>query len=480
MAKLMLIDSCHSEEIRVAIIADDLLEDFDFEAKSKKNRRGNIYLAKVTRVEPSLQAAFINYGEERHGFLVFTEIHPDYYRIPVVDREILAKKILQMEDQDCNYLFKNYILYSNNCLPKYNLSCNRKLYSPYNLLLEKYLITKNYLLSEEDYLSQSFIISTNCSPNECLLYDYYLLTNSALLEEKYFLQKNHLFNDEKLMHCSYLIISHNIRCFKDLLTNNELLNKQEIVNDGAFLKGIDLVCKSTDVSNPSVSSDSNFFIRSNLSINKFSFISFTDKELFLEKKDPNSLLIRSYISLNNNIMFDDFFQKYINREKENFHLFYKKYKIQEVIQKNQILLVQVLKEERGDKGAAVTTYISIAGRYSVLMTNLPDSGGVSRKIDNIKERKKLRLILDSIEVPYGMSLIIRTAGLGHSKLEIKRDSDYLISTWHKIRDLTFNSVAPSIVYEEGNIIKRSLRDLYSKDFDEIILQGDEIFKEAKN
>ncbi|MCP4922858.1 MAG: ribonuclease E/G, partial [bacterium] len=326
MPKLMLIDTSHKEETRVAVLSEDRLEEFDFESNSKKNLRGNVYLAKITRVEPSLQAAFVDYGGNRHGFLAFSEIHPDYYRIPVADREALEEEIRQMET-------------------------------------EKH---------SEDLADESEELETGKSDKK---------TNDKA---------------EKKADLDFEV---------------------EIIGDEG--------AKSSDTPGSS------------------------DTENAEEEKAKTIPL-------------------------------YKRYKIQEVIEKNQIVLIQVSKEERANKGAALTTYMSIAGRYCVLMPNSRHGGGVSHKIESIKERKKLRTILDSIETPEGMSLIVRTAGRGHTKAEIKRDSDYLMRTWDKIRELTLSSVAPSLVHEEGNLLKKSLRDLYSKDFEEVLVQGEDGYKQAKD
>lgn len=272
----MLIDSTHCEEVRVAVLSESgRLEDFDFETASKKNLKGNIYLAKVIRIEPSLQAAFVEYGGDRHGFLAFDDIHPDYFRIPIAERaeiESAEEKIVQEIDD----------------------------------------------VEEEGFV-------------------------------------------------------------------------------------------------------------------------------------PRRLNI------------------------------YKNYKIQEVLKRGQIMLVQVVKEERGNKGAALTTYLSLAGRYCVLMPNAGHGcGGVSRKISDVKDRKRLRAVIESLNIPDTMGLIVRTAGMDRTKLEIRRDSDYLLKLWGEIRDLTMDSVAPALIHEESNLIKRSIRDVYSKDIDKLLIQGEEGYKEAKN
>ena len=289
MPNRMLIDANHDEETRVIVLSKEgKIEEFDIEAKDRNQIRGNIYLAKVTRVEPSLQAAFVEYGGNRHGFLAFNEIHPDYYQIPTSER----KKLLDEES--------------------------------------------------------------------------------------------------------------------------------ELVKDSDANEDIDEI--QSDVS-----------------------------------------------------------EDVIDQEESNRNTKHRKrYKIQEVIKKRQIILVQVTKEERGNKGAALTSYISLAGRYCVLMPNTARGGGISRKISDIKTRNKIKASIDSLKIPEGMGVIIRTAGAQRTKTEIKRDFEYLTRLWQTIRDLTLNSSAPELIYEEGSLVKRSIRDLYNKDVDEIVISGENAFLEAKN
>ena len=294
----MLIDATHVEETRVVIVDGTKLDELDIETSTKKQLKGNIYLAKVARVEPSLQAAFVDYGGNRHGFLAFNEIHPDYYQIPVADREAL-KEALLAEDKDDDHE------------------------------------TESETESAEDEESDERIVET-VSENEA---------------------------DEVAA-----------RRFKQI----------------------------------------------------------------------------------------------------------KKYKIQEVIHRGQVLLVQVIKEERGNKGAALTTYLSLAGRYCVLMPNNARGGGVSRKITNAADRKRLKGIVSKLPLPTGMSVIVRTAGKERTSLEIKRDYDYLIKTWVQIRDTTMESSAPALIHEEGNLIKRALRDMYTRDIEEILIEGEAEYKMARD
>ncbi len=299
MVKRMLIDATHPEETRAVVLDDRYLADFDFETSTKLQLKGNIYLAKITRVEPSLQAAFVEYGGNRHGFLAFSEIHPDYYQVPQADRALL-------ED------------------------------------IEREAATKSGGADPEAE------VNGDVQPAETITTDA----------------------DEETA------------------------------------------------------------------------------EVMADQARRRARLLRSY-------------------------------KIQEVIKRRQIMLVQVVKEERGNKGAALTTYLSLAGRYCVLMPNTPRGGGISRKIVQADDRRKLKEIAQELEVPTGMGLIIRTAGQERSKAEIKRDYEYLLRLWNEIRDTTLKSVAPSLIYEEGDLIKRAMRDLYTRDIEEVLVEGDEGYRSAK-
>jgi ribonuclease E len=290
----MLIDSTHTEETRVVVMNGSRVEEFDFESHARKQLRGNIYLAKVTRVEPSLQAAFVEYGGNRHGFLAFNEIHPDYYQIPVADREKLMAELAAQAQANNN---------------------------------------GNGHADDEDESEDD----------------------------------DHGHDDD--------------------LPDEERRLRQHLI---------------------------------------------------------------------------------------------RRYKIQEVIKRRQILLVQVVKEERGNKGAALTTYMSLAGRYCVLMPNTARGGGISRKITNTSDRKRLKTLVQSLDVPHGMGLIVRTAGAKRTKLEIKRDYDYLLRVWETIRETTLKSNAPALIYEEEDLVKRAIRDLFDKDFDGVLVEGEDGYRSAKD
>ncbi|MDH3233379.1 MAG: Rne/Rng family ribonuclease [Alphaproteobacteria bacterium] len=288
MVKRMLIDATHPEETRVVVVSGNRLEEFDYETETRKQLKGNIYLAKVTRVEPSLQAAFVDYGGNRHGFLAFNEIHPDYYRLPIADREaLLADEAAEASDEG----------------------------------------------------------------------------------------------------------------------GNGEVSGEELETVGG------------------------------------------DEVEDMRRRHRAAL---------------------------------RKYKIQEVISRRQIVLVQVTKEERGNKGAALTTFVSLAGRYCVLMPNTPRGGGISRKITNPKDRRRLKSVLEELKLPEGLAVILRTAGMERTKAEIKRDYDYLVKRWDEIRELTMQSTAPALIHEEANLIRRSIRDIYSREIDEVLVEGEEGYRTAKD
>ena len=323
MEKNLYIDASHPDETRVVLKSEKYIEEYEYENKNRLYLKNNIYLGKVSRIEPSLQAAFVNYGKERHGFLAFNDIQSDYYQIPHDDKERLKKK-----EENLRLELKEKV--SNTEEPQKNLS-------------------------------------------------------------------------------------------ESNVPNNENLSKNENINNN----------ESVDT-----------------------------KE---KTKDEN-------FSLDRNNQFNELKKKYGIR----------RYKIQEVIKPDQIVLVQILKDERGQKGAALTTFISLAGKYSVLMPNTPKGGGISRKIINPDDRNKIRNILKEITIPESMGLIIRTAGLNKSKNELDTDISNTVAVWEEIKDKAVQSIAPSLVYEEGDLIKRALRDMYDNETKNVIVEGNEGYHKTKN
>ena len=357
MPKKMLIDATHAEETRVVVVDGNKVEEFDFETLNKRQLAGNIYLAKVTRVEPSLQAAFVDYGGNRHGFLAFAEIHPDYYQIPVADRKALIEEeraFARAEEEEDNRR-------SNRRSPKPRAAESRS----------------------DD--------ATTTGPSSMDVVDL---------------------DDEDA----------------DSSTANDSHDHGDTDQNGNGETPYRAVDHASDTDDE--------------------IESIADEDVSEEISAPRKPRAR-------------------------------KYKIQEVVKVRQIMLIQVVKEERGNKGAALTTYLSLAGRYCVLMPNTARGGGISRKITNVADRKKLKEIAGEIEVPEGAGLIVRTAGAKRTKPEIKRDYEYLMRLWEQIRELTLKSIAPAAIYEEGNLIKRSIRDLYSREIDEVLVEGAEGYRVAK-
>ncbi|KPB01680.1 Rne/Rng family ribonuclease [Ahrensia marina] len=394
MSNKMLIDSSHPEETRVVVTKGNRLEDFDFESQHKRQIRGNIYLAKVTRVEPSLQAAFVDYGGNRHGFLAFSEIHPDYYQIPLADRQALVEEEAALAnaeeaDDDAEAEARS----QNKGRGRGRRRRGRK--------DDRNGRGRN----RGDYAKQSV------PDAEPVAFDALL----AIYEER--MQAN----------------------------NGEHAFVEAVVSVAAAIDNDDVISEDTDLDTSSDDDDD-------------SDDSDTDDDVDVVADD------------------DDAIEDSRPRRRSS----RKQYKIQEVIKRRQVILVQVVKEERGNKGAALTTYMSLAGRYSVLMPNTARGGGISRKITNADDRRRLKDMVKDLEVPKGMGVILRTAGANRTRGEVKRDYEYLMRLWDNVRDLTLSSSAPSLVYEEGNLIKRSIRDLFNKDINEITVAGEEGFRQAKD
>ena len=356
MAKRMLIDASHAEETRVVVADGTRLEEFDFESAARKQLKGNVYLAKVMRVEPSLQAAFVDYGGNRHGFLPFNEIHPDYYQIPVEDREALYAETAEAVDD-----------------------------------------------GDEPAAAQPAAAEDDETESEATAEDESQPEPADASETA------------------------------EAIADESAAPGNGVADDGSTGDG-------AAEGNSTGSGDG------------------------------------SDVEVMGGDDMDDLERRRLHASRS---LLSRRYHIQEVIKKRQILLVQVVKEERGNKGAALTTYLSLAGRYIVLMPNAIRGGGISRKIVNADDRRRLKKIMNDLDIPARMAVIVRTAGLSRSKTEIKRDLEYLLRRWQNIRALTMESTAPCVINEEANLIRRSIRDLYTRDIEQILIEGDEGYKTAK-
>ena len=400
MAKKMLIDATHAEETRVVVVDGNKVEEFDFESQNKRQIAGNIYLAKVTRVEPSLQAAFVDYGGNRHGFLAFSEIHPDYYQIPVADREALmaeekayAEAMAAEAEQEA----------------------------------QKPKRTRKRRAKPAAQHSADPIETRDVTAVDGVVDGMETIDLSA---------------DEEGQAAAPLLednLSEAAPDAEDANETAEVAPESEPASAG-----------SEEVVEPEAALD-------------------TEEDHDQEDEDQADDGIESVAQED-----DSEDVRPVRKPRP------RRYKIQEVIKVRQIMLIQVVKEERGNKGAALTTYLSLAGRYCVLMPNTARGGGISRKITNAADRKKLKEIATTIVVPEGAGLIVRTAGAKRTKTEIKRDYEYLQRMWEQIRELTLKSSAPSAIYEEGDLIKRSIRDLYNRDIDEVLVEGAAGYRNAKD
>ena len=360
MATRMLIDARHPEETRVAVLKGNRIEEFDFESADRKQIKGNIYLAKVTRVEPSLQAAFVDFGGNRHGFLAFSEIHPDYYQIPKEDREaLLAEEAAHAEEEAALRASEGEDEDENGG-------------------------------SDEDFGDEGGVTEVDTSEKD------EVATIEAGVEEG-----------------------------EDDASEDDASEDDAAESEGG--------------------------------------------EERLQRRNRGRRQGRNG-----------------GRSKEADELRAKRmalrrrYKIQDVIQRRQVLLVQVVKEERGNKGAALTTYLSLAGRYCVLMPNSSHGGGISRKINSASDRKRLKSIIAELQLPRSMGCIVRTAGLQRTKTEIKRDFDYLARLWDELRETTLRSVAPTLIHSDSDLIKRAIRDIYNRDIEEVVVEGEEGYRAARD
>ena len=460
MAKKMLIDATHTEETRVVVVDGTKVEEFDFESDAKRQLAGNIYLAKVTRVEPSLQAAFVEYGGNRHGFLAFSEIHPDYYQIPVADREALmeeerayaeAQKARDDEDDKPKPKARSW-------------SRNRSR-------------SKAAAVKSEDAVATSEVPSTTINGMETIDLD----TGEHSVSE--------LGQNETSEHPEYHgpFDAKTTRVADDAPQISEQTVAEqdgEKAPDDEAAQASDEkgVVQTEDVSGENTPAAATDDIKAAPSqdASETDETDVTEAQVSATQEgEPVSSRAADATAKDETIesIADEDDEEDIRPLRKPRA---RRYKIQEVVKVRQILLVQVVKEERGNKGAALTTYLSLAGRYCVLMPNTARGGGISRKITNAVDRKKLKEIAGEIEIPQGAGLIVRTAGAKRTKTEIKRDYEYLQRLWEQIRELTLKSIAPAKIYEEGDLIKRSIRDLYNREIDEVLVEGERGYRIAKD
>ena len=440
MSEKMLIDASHPEETRVVVVRGNRIEEFDFESQHKKQLRGNIYLAKVTRVEPSLQAAFVDYGGNRHGFLAFSEIHPDYYQIPLADRQALleeeaAEARAEDEEEDERPAKAKGRGKSRSKGGDKDKSDDKN--------TEKAAAASG---DDEDGKEGGERRTRRSRRSRRKSKDEVAASDASNEDDASGDETDTSDNAEQ----SDVPVAENPA---DIVAES-LATPDENDNDSSKPDTIAAEVDVDEIFEPveKVGSDED------------------DDDDSDDNGNDGEKKVESVGS-------EDALEEVPDRSRRKQR---KQYRIQEVIKRRQILLVQVVKEERGNKGAALTTYLSLAGRYSVLMPNTARGGGISRKITNVTDRKRLKEIARELEVPQGMGVILRTAGANRTKVEIKRDFEYLMRLWDNVRNLTLKSTAPALVYEEGSLIKRSIRDLYNKEISEIVVSGEEGYREAKD
>ena len=468
MAKKMLIDATHSEETRVVVVEGNKVEEFDFESENRRQLAGNIYLAKVTRIEPSLQAAFIDYGGNRHGFLAFSEIHPDYYQIPVADREALMEEerafseALRRKDdeEETDELRENESQHKEEIsedleIAQSSMTKDEKADEEGGSLTDKKATPKvksTRSATKKRQSSKKKATSKNLETEE-----------TAISEEK--IEKKPRGRPKK----SSKPVAANIETdAEDLVAKSDDTGSLEQENtEIQATDGSETGVKRRRYRKRSRKSNNDTTSKESQPLDENAGLDSEDKGSEFDDDPKKEIEAVSEIDDEQDI-------RRIRKPRQ------RRYKIQEVIKVRQIMLVQVVKEERGNKGAALTTYLSLAGRYCVLMPNTARGGGISRKITNLSDRKKLKEIANEIDVPKGAGLIVRTAGAKRTKTEIKRDYEYLQRLWEQIRELTLKSIAPSKIYEEGDLIKRSIRDLYNRDIEEVLVEGERGFKNAKD
>ena len=398
MTKRMLIDASHNEEVRVAIVDGQRLEDYDIETVERLPLKSNIYLAKVMRIEPSLQAAFVEYGGNRHGFLAFSEIHPDYYKIPVGDQKYFSPPPAQASD------------------------------------------------AVDDYADEGEGLEATSTPDVGFLTGPIVPRAAGEMPVEEGLEQASPMG----MESAYLDPFAPVEPVR--LSEAHASDEAEGPMLGEALGGA-LGDPLGETLGENLPEESNTGEQANGP----------------EAREGSGETAGGYESVGGDEM-DTRPRRRLLRQ----------YKIQEVIRRGQIMLIQVVKEERGNKGAALTTYLSLAGRYSVLMPNSENGGGVSRKIANIQDRRRMREMLDTLEVPAGMSVILRTSGMDRNKAEIQRDFEYLLRLWDEVREKTLTSSAPALIYAEGDLIQRSLRDIYTPDIDEIHVEGQAGYEKTRN
>ncbi|OSI77218.1 ribonuclease E/G [Bradyrhizobium canariense] len=482
MPNKMLIDATHPEETRVVVVRGNRVEEFDFETAQRKQLRGNIYLAKVTRVEPSLQAAFVEYGGNRHGFLAFSEIHPDYYQIPVADRQAL----IEAEEQAHREAEEE----------SENRSQGRRRSRHRNTRRRSHGERVRSEVVEGDPAARQ--VQGEALPEGASHEGEHLHADAEHHGEHEghdhhgheahdheghdHDDHHHAHGDDHHAHDHHDHDHHGEHDHHDhdhadetpapvaaigaepAVATEAVAEPEEFASDAHAHDLAEAVTSATEPADAVYAAGESAQAPHH------------DSEATAEDDDEDEDDEEAEEDVVESVGGDDVLEEVPERTFRP----RRQYKIQEVIKRRQVMLVQVVKEERGNKGAALTTYLSLAGRYAVLMPNTARGGGISRKITSAQDRSRLKEVVQDLDVPEGMGIILRTAGAARTKPEIKRDFEYLIRMWETVRDMTLKSQAPTLVYEEGSLIKRSLRDLYNKEIDEIQVAGDAGYREARD
>ncbi|HEY6518320.1 MAG TPA: Rne/Rng family ribonuclease [Roseiarcus sp.] len=454
MANKMIIDASHPEETRVVVLRGNRVEEFDFESASKRPLRGNIYLAKVTRVEPSLQAAFIDYGGNRHGFLAFSEIHPDYYQIPVADRQALLEEEAQSQREE-----------------------DEEAGSERRSRRHRYPRRRGVETRTEDGEALSEPASMGESDAEG--FDKKMPTPD--------LQGESRDTEAGVYESSLVAASQELNSIVTISTETGVrvedlpadLPPEPTETPALDLAGTAAFDESALLPIPGDEHIVAAELRHDAEHEERSVAEDVHEVTTLEGGSEEWVASDKQRTEDEGEPFEQIGGDALEEIPRRSQRLRRQYKIQEVIKRRQVLLVQVVKEERGNKGAALTTYLSLAGRYSVLMPNTARGGGISRKITNAQDRSRLKAIAEELDVPEGMGVILRTAGASRTKAEVKRDFEYLLRMWETVRETTLASSAPTLVYEEGSLIKRAIRDLYSKEVEEITVAGEAGYREAR-
>src|ERR1700678_2642968 len=454
MANKMIIDASHPEETRVVVLRGNRVEEFDFESASKRPLRGNIYLAKVTRVEPSLQAAFIDYGGNRHGFLAFSEIHPDYYQIPVADRQALLEEEAESQREEDGEADGE--------------KRSRRHRYPRRPGVES-RAEDSETLSEPAPMEESSSEGLSKKTPTTGIQGESADTEAGVYESSPVAVSQEL---NSIINVS----TETGEPVEDLAADVPPEPTENLALDPA---GAAMFEEGALIPIPGAEHISAAELRHDAEHEERSIAEDVHEVMTLEDGSEEWVASAKQRTEDEGEPVEQIGGDALEEIPRRSQRLRRQYKIQEVIKRRQVLLVQVVKEERGNKGAALTTYLSLAGRYSVLMPNTARGGGISRKITNAQDRSRLKAIAEELDVPEGMGVILRTAGASRTKAEVKRDFEYLLRMWETVRETTLASSAPTLVYEEGSLIKRAIRDLYSKEVEEIVVAGEAGYREAR-